>query len=138
MIVDLLYCLDFIVVCVEVCLVGKVLLMRILILLLALFPASVFAGVGDTYICNEKSKNWDVDRFILSWNADFYERRYRKGNIDEYEKGNFLTNEEKYFTSASKKRGGWSSLIAFDGKKFTEVWVDEGLSGIVEHICDEF
>ena len=56
MIVDLLYRLDFTVVCVQVCLVGKGTFMRILILLLALFPASVFADIGDTYICDEKQK----------------------------------------------------------------------------------
>ena len=113
--------------------------MRILILLLALFPASVFADIGDTYVCDEKEKRWAVDRFVLTWSTDFYERRFKKGTIPaEYKKVNFLTNEENYFTAVEKEFDGWEVLIAFDGSTFTEVLVEEGYTGIAEYICEKF
>ena len=115
--------------------------MRILVLLLALFPASVFAGIGDTYVCvrTEINNAGYRDEFILTWNAGDFRQQLRQveGSLTGTFDYKIDVQTKEYFASFAAYRDG-HMFRAFDGTMFTQTYVTDSYTYTSEYFCPKF
>ena len=104
-------------------------------------PPQTFAGVNDTYICEQKKENIAgyKKRHILYWkqNSITTKDKVEKGSVDTSKTTPLLVNNPNYFVSIYPYREG-HSISSFDGRTFTTHYIAPNYTYVTEYFCEKF
>ena len=105
-----------------------------------LFSFKSFAGVGDTYYCEEKEINIAGYKaeVILSWNENSFTQKQKKdGTVDSSGTVDFLSHNLNYFMALKPYQDG-HIFYSFDGVTYTNHFVKKEWTYISEYLCEKF
>ncbi len=117
----------------------QILFSSAILFLLLLNPA--VAGIGDTYVCDEKkfTKKEERGRLILDWRqAEFSIRDEKNEKLVDVSGTHQLTiSTPNYFLTIEKYRDGHTAH-SFDGKTYSTLYVENAYSFHNEYVCKKF
>lgn len=112
---------------------------KLLVLLFSLLISfKSFAGIGDTYFCEEKEYSGGTAKaqMILEWNENSMTEKSipKQGLTDTSHTASFVINKNNYFVAISPYRDG-QLIETFEGETYTSIFVRTSYTAVNEYIC---